>query len=160
MIRPYRPKDAHAVLALNAANVPEVGPLDGTKLALLESESVAFDVLDMDGSVEGALIVLADGGSYGSLNYRWFADRYPRFAYVDRIMLSPEQRGRGWGVELYRRAAAAASHHAKPILTAEVNTVPANPRSLRFHEQFGFVEVGRHKPYGPDEEVAMLELTL
>ena len=43
---------------------------------------------------------------------------------------------------------------AKPILAAEVNTVPDNPHSHHFHRSFGFGEVGRANPYGGEEEVA------
>ncbi len=42
------------------------------------------------------------------------------------------------------------------MLAAEVNTEPPNPRSLRFHRRFGFIEVARFRPYGPDAEEAML----
>ncbi len=160
MIRQFRDSDGDSVLALNAANVPEVGPLDRTKLDLLADAAALFAVLDLEGSIEGALVVLGEGSSYSSPNYRWFSDRHEVFAYVDRIMLSPATRGMGWGVKLYDAAASTARHLGKGVLTAEVNTEPPNPRSVRFHEAFGFVEVGRQRPYGPHEEVAMFELVL
>lgn len=160
MIRAYEPGDATELLVLNAANVPEVGPLDRAKLDFLVDEALLVDVLELDGRLEGAIVVLADGGTYGSPNYRWFAHRHPAFAYVDRVMLSPLTRGLGWAVALYERAVAAAVASGKPILAAEVNIEPPNPRSIRFHERFGFVEVGRLRPYDPDEEVALYELPL
>jgi predicted GNAT superfamily acetyltransferase len=160
VIRPYRPADREALLALNAANVPEVGPMDGAKLELLLAEALRFDVVELDGAIEGALVVLGDGGTYRSPNYRWFAERHERFAYVDRVMLSERLRGQGWGKALYDAAVATARALGKPVLTAEVNTLPPNPRSFRFHEGCGFVEVGRQRPYGPDEEVAMFELVV
>ncbi len=160
MIRPYRPDDALAVLALNEANVPDVGPMDNDRLDHLLAEAFMFDVVELEGAIEGVLVVMIEGGAYRSPNYRWFSERSPQFIYVDRIMLSPETRGRGLGDELYERVAAAGRAAGKPVMYAEVNTVPPNPRSLRFHERFGFLEVGRERPYGTEEEVAMLEMRL
>ena len=160
VIRRFRHSDVDAVLALNAANVPEVGPMDRTKLDLLEDAAALFAVVELDGSIEGALVVLEEGSAYASPNYRWFSDRHDEFAYVDRIMLSPATRGMGWGIKLYDAGVSTARRLGKGVLTAEVNTEPPNPRSVRFHEAFGFVEVGRERPYGPHEEVAMFELIL
>ncbi len=160
MIRSYGQADADRLLTLNAANVPDVGPMDRDKLELLVSEAILVDVLELDGRLEGAIVVLADGGTYDSPNYRWFAQRHRCFAYVDRVMLTPATRGMGWGVAMYERAIAAARDAGKSILTAEVNVEPPNPRSIQFHETLGFVEVGRLRPYRPDEEVALFELAL
>lgn len=156
MIRSYSEGDRQAVLDINAANVPEVGTMDGAKFDLLLAEAVDVSVVDVDGQVVGFMILLGPGGTYGSPNYAWFSARYPEFVYVDRIALGEAARGQGWGPQLYERAAAATRTAGAPVLLAEVNTVPPNPRSLRFHEIFGFVEVGREQPYGGDEEVAML----
>ena len=160
MIRAYRHGDADDVLALNEANVPEVGPMDRTKLDVLADAAALFAVVELDGSIEGALVVLEEGSSYGSPNYRWFSARHDIFAYVDRVMLSPAVRGMGWGVKLYDAGVGTARRLGKGVLTAEVNTEPPNPRSVRFHQAYGFVEVGRERPYGPQEEVAMFELVL
>ncbi|MFW2383772.1 MAG: GNAT family N-acetyltransferase [Acidimicrobiales bacterium] len=160
MIRPYHPDDADAVVALNEANVPDVGPMDGVRMDHLIAEAFLFDLVELDGAIEGVLVVMIEGGAYRSPNYRWFSERHPQFIYVDRIMLSPATRGRGFGDELYERVAAAGRAAGKPVMCAEVNTIPPNPRSLRFHERFGFTEVGRERPYGTDEEVAMLEMQL
>ncbi len=160
MIRSYTAADQEALLALNAANVPDVGPMDEDKLALFVAEALRLDVVELDGLIEGALVVLGDRTSYRSPNYRWFAERHERFAYVDRVMLSEATRGQGWGQALYDLAVTTARALGKPVLAAEVNMLPPNPRSVRFHQGFGFVEVGRQRPYGPDEEVAMFELSL
>ncbi len=134
--------------------------MDMAKLEFFVAEAHLFEVVELGGVVEGALVVLTDGTSYGSPNYRWFAQRHRSFIYVDRIMLSPATRGKGLGRELYGRVAAAGRLAGTSVMCAEVNTIPPNPRSLAFHERFGFVEVGRERPYGTDEEVAMFELPL
>lgn len=173
MIRPYRPSDAAAVLAINEANQPEVGPMDAQKLLLFQEISPFFRVVeDRDdagaeghdetgGEPVGFLIGLTESAtSYPSPNFGWFRNRHPHFAYIDRVALSEPARGQGWGPALYREFEAWARSIGEPLLCAEVNTVPPNERSTRFHQLYGFVEVARCNPYGPDEEVAMFELAL
>lgn len=161
-IRPYVPSDAAAVLALNEANQPEVGPLDQTKLDNLAAEAALFLVLEDDNpqAVAGFMIVLNEGATYPSPNYRWFADRYERFYYVDRIAVAATSTGQGWGSALYNAATEATAASGRDLLCAEVNTIPDNPPSHRFHGANGFVEVGRANPYSPDAEVAMYVKTL
>lgn len=156
MIRRYDPSDATAVLAINERNVPEVGDMDADKLAFFADCSPHFEVVEAEGSIVGFLIGLTEEHTgYPSKNYQWFVERYPSFAYVDRIAIDEAGRGQGHGPELYRRFEAWSIANAKPHLCAEVNTVPDNPRSHRFHELFGFEGVERQHPYGPDTEVLM-----
>ncbi|MFT7600452.1 MAG: putative GNAT superfamily acetyltransferase [Acidimicrobiales bacterium] len=158
MIRTYLPADAAEVLTLNADNVPEVGDMDASKLALFESMAPFFRVVEVDGKVVGALVGLTEESTaYGSPNYAWFSERHDNFAYIDRVMLAETTRGQGWGPALYDQFAEWATSSDRHLLCAEVNTVPDNPRSIRFHELYGFVEMARCNPYGPDEEVAMFE---
>lgn len=160
MIRDYEHQDRQAVLAINEMNLPEVGPMDGAKLDLLLAESATFSVVEVGDEVVGIMILLGAGCSYPSPNYRWFSERYDDFLYVDRIALAPAARGQGWGPAMYALFAEVAADRQAPVMTAEVNTVPLNERSLRFHEIAGFEEVARCQPYGGDEEVAMLVKSL
>jgi len=160
MIRSYTPADRSAVLAINDANVPDVGPLDDAKLDLLLDEAESFLVVEIDSVVVGLMVLLGPGGTYASPNYRWFSERYDQFVYVDRIALAESARGRGWGPALYARFEELALERGVVTMAAEVNTVPFNERSLRFHAIAGFEEVDRCRPYGGDEEVAMLVRTL
>ena len=160
MIRRYDEGDRAAVLALNAANVPEVGEMDGAKLDLLLAEAVTVDVVEVDDDIVGFMILLGPGGAYPSPNYRWFEAHYDDHLYVARIAIAASARGQGWGPALYARFEERGRERRAPVLTAEVNTVPINERSLRFHAIAGFDEVARCRPYGPDEEVAMLVKTL
>ncbi|MEZ5340706.1 MAG: GNAT family N-acetyltransferase [Acidimicrobiales bacterium] len=160
MIRDYAETDAPDVLALNEANLPELGPMDQAKLDLLANDSPCFKVVEVDGRAVGMLIVLDETSSYPSLNYGWFRARHEVFAYVDRIALGTEARGAGWGPALYEIATTYAVEAGKPVLCAEVNTVPPNPRSHRFHEINGFVVVEHFQPYGGPATVAMFEKAL
>ena len=160
MIRDYTSADADSVLALNESNIPEVGPMDRAKLDLLASESPCFKIVEIEGAVAGMLIMLDETSTYPSLNYRWFRDRHASFAYVDRIALGEAARGQGWGPTLYEIATTYGVANGKPFLCAEVNTIPPNPRSLRFHEINGFVIADHRQPYGGEETVAMVEKPL
>ncbi len=161
-IRPFEPADADAVIELNAANVPDVGPMDADKLAVLVEDSPYFQVVEADnGAIVGLLIGLDGDSRYASPNYRWFVERHgSQFAYVDRIALAEPTRGYGLGPELYHGFEQWAANAGLAVLCAEVNTIPPNDRSLRFHQIFGFEVVAHCRPYGPDEEVAMVEKSL
>ncbi|MEM7274158.1 MAG: GNAT family N-acetyltransferase [Actinomycetota bacterium] len=157
MIRPYTPADADAVLALNAACVPEVGPMDADKLAGFVDWAPYFRVVEVEGRIAGLLIGLTEEAPYGSLNFGWFVERYPAFAYVDRVAVDEADRGAGWGPALYRDFEQWARDVGKPMLCAEVNVEPPNPRSLRFHEIFGFDQLEQFAPTGSDDyRVVML----
>jgi predicted GNAT superfamily acetyltransferase len=160
MIRDYEDGDFEAVLEINSKNVPEVGFIDGDKLGLLLNEAGLVQVVDLEGAVEGMMIILEEGGSYRSPNYAYFCDRYKSFAYVDRIALMPAARGGGWGPKLYDNAQQWGRGSGKSHFVCEVNTIPENPRSLRFHEVYGFRPIERRRPYGADEEVVMLGMPL
>ena len=160
MIRPYRDTDREAVLRINADNVPEVGPMDDAKLDLLLDAAGMFRVVEVDGEVVGLFIGLPEGTAYRSPNYALFGERHTRFAYVDRIALSAGARGGGWGPALYHQFEHWARGTERPVMCAEVNVEPPNPRSTRFHERFGFVAVAETSPYGPDDVVAMFEKDL
>lgn len=161
MIRSYEPADAAQVLVLNAACVPEVGPLDDAKLVQLVAWADWLRVVDLDGRIVGFLIGLVEGSPYTSPNYAWFAERHERFAYIDRVAIDEAQRGAGWGPALYRDFEARVRDQGRNLLCAEVNTEPPNPRSLRFHDLFGFDMVAQCTPYGPDgHRVGMMEKRL
>ncbi|WP_419190919.1 GNAT family N-acetyltransferase [Saltatorellus ferox] len=159
-IRDYTPKDAAAVLALNQSNVPEVGTLDLPRLEKLIGQADWVPVVELGGEIVGFAILLVEGTDYASTNYGWFQDRHERFYYVDRIALGPGARGQGLGQTLYREAVRRASEAGRSVLCAEVNTIPPNEPSLRFHERFGFTETTRRCPYGDENEVAMLEKSI
>jgi uncharacterized protein len=140
------PDDARIgeVLALNEANVPAVGSLEPAKLARLVDMSfcslVAHET-DTSSPVLGFCIVLLPGADYGSVNYRWFSERYDDFVYLDRVAVAEQARGLGIGRLLYdevdRRGA------GRSWFTLEVNLEPRNDVSLAFHERLGFTEVGQ-----------------
>ncbi|MEM9133918.1 MAG: GNAT family N-acetyltransferase [Actinomycetota bacterium] len=161
MIRPFTDADTDQVLTLNAANVPEVGEMDADKLAGFVEWAPYLQVVEVDDAIVGLLIGLTEGLPYGSPNYTWFGERHPSFAYIDRIAIDEKQRGAGWGPALYRAFEAWVTESGRSLLCAEVNTEPPNPRSLRFHDLFGFDMVAQVEPYGTsDYRVGMMEKRL
>ncbi len=140
-IRDLLPADIDAATAINNANTPAVGEATAEHLAHLLDESViALAAIAPRGELAGFCIVLGPGADYGSVNYRWFTERYDDFIYLDRVAVAETARNAGVGTALYaeveRRAGA-------PWFLLEVNLRPRNDGSLRFHHRHGFAEVGQ-----------------
>ncbi len=149
-IRSIEEADLARLLAINEANVPEVGPVDAGRLAFLIDESAIALAVELDRDLAGFCLVLGPGSSYDSVNYTWFMDRYDDALYLDRVAVDARFRGRGLGRALYDEVARRMSvdHPELPRLTLEVNVDPPNPGSLAFHAKQGFAEVGRQVSKG------------
>ena len=140
-LRPIDPADVPDVLALNQRNVEALAPMDETRLQQLRGLADRFDVLEHDGEFAGFVITFPPGSTYDSENYRWFAERHTDFVYLDRIVLHERVRRQGLGSFVYDEVETAARPHGRLLL--EVNLVPRNEPSLRFHARRGYREVGR-----------------
>jgi predicted GNAT superfamily acetyltransferase len=101
------------------------------------------------------LLAFREGADYDSVNYRWFAERYERFLYIDRVVVSGRARAGGLGGALYRHVFTQAAQAGVPLLTCEFDLDPPNPASERFHRKFGFHEVGRQALYGGAKLVSL-----
>ena len=158
-LRPYRPADLDALVAVNDGAYPAVPITPAAELAELIAMSRLTLVAD-DGDVAGFIVVLAPGQPYASENYAWFSARSSDFLYVDRIVLAPRLQGQGVGPRLYAAVEEAARADGATEITCEVNLRPPNPGSLAFHSRLGFVEVGRQVTKGGATEVALLAMTV
>ena len=152
--------DFEAILALNHASVHFLSPLDAQRLARLHAMASCHRVADDDGRVCAFLLVLAQGQPYDSPNYRWFAGRYERFLYVDRVVVDPACQGQGIGPRLYQELFAFAQRTGAPRITLEIDSDPPNPVSTRFHAHYGFAEVGTHRVAGGTKRVSLQSLEL
>ncbi len=146
-LRDYRPDDLDRIHAINQAEVPAVGDETPGALAHIAGESVIALVAEVDGDIGGFCLVLGPGAAYGSMNYRWFAERYDDFVYLDRVAIAPHAQRRGLGRAMYDEVARRA-REVRPSATVfalEVNLRPRNEPSLAFHERLGFAEVGQQE---------------
>ncbi len=150
--------DFPAILALNAAFVAVLSPLDHARLARLHAQAALHRVIERAGRVEAFLLALREGADYDSPNYRWFAQRYPRFLYVDRMVVAGDAQARGAGRALYRELYAQAACDAVPLLACEFDVEPPNPVSARFHASLGFREVGRQSLHDGRKAVSLQAL--
>jgi predicted GNAT superfamily acetyltransferase len=141
-LRDARPADFAAVVALNAAEVSRTSAMDQARLAQLDGYACYHKVVEIDGEVGAFLLAMRENGGYANANYEWFAERYPSFLYVDRIVVSARHQGLGLGKRLYRDLFGYARSQNVPVVVCEYNLVPPNEPSRIFHDKFGFQEVG------------------
>lgn len=141
------------VLALNNEHAAELSWLEAGHLAELVGR--AF-VARRIGVVDAFLLAFDQNADYDSPNFLWFRQTYPRFVYVDRIVVAPSARGRGLARRLYDDLFAEARHAGHERIVREVNREPPNPASDAFHAALGFVEVGRAAIHGGSKIVRYL----
>lgn len=154
-LRAFTATDSSAVLALNHESVQFLSPLTSESLDALNQQADLHQVLDVDGTVAAFVLALREGTRYDSVNYQWFAKRYARFLYVDRVVVSTTQQGRGLGRVLYDSVFAHAKATGAPVVACEYDIDPPNPASERFHRAFGFTEVGRQPVAGGKKWVSL-----
>jgi len=154
-IRPAIAADFPAILALNAALVHFLSPLDAARLQALHAQAAYHRVVEIDGGVGAFLLAFRERAAYDSPNYLWFAQRYSEFLYIDRVVVDPAQQGRGLGARLYDDLFAYAQSAGVATVTCEFDLDPPNPGSQKFHARFGFREVGTQWLAGGKKQVSL-----
>lgn len=150
---PIQPVHEAAVLELNNAHSVELSWLEPDQLASLLRQ--AFHARRI-GSVDAFILALDERAAYGSPNFQWFLQRYPRFVYVDRIAVARSARGRGYAQALYRGLFRAVAQAGRDLVVCEVNTEPPNPASEALHAALGFTAVGEAAIHGGSKTVRYL----
>jgi len=145
------------MLALNNAHARELSWLEPERLEHLVSEAFLARRI---GELDAFLLALDQDADYDSPNFLWFRARYPRFVYVDRIVVASSARGRGHARRLYDDLFEHARRAGQPRVVCEVNAIPPNPESDAFHAALGFVEVGTASIHGGSKTVRYLERRL
>src|SRR5882672_6129089 len=80
------------LLALNNEHARELSWLEPERLQhLVEQAFLARRI----GNLDAFLLAFDQDAEYDSPNFLWFCARYPRFVYVDRIVVASSARGRG-----------------------------------------------------------------
>ena len=141
-LRDAQESDFEAILALNAAAVQHTSELRFDRLQELARLACYHKVAVSDGRVAGFLLAMREGAPYQNDNFAWFAARYERFIYVDRIVIDAAWAGMGVGSRLYDDLFEWARRTCTGVITCEYNIEPPNLASKRFHDRFGFREVG------------------
>jgi predicted GNAT superfamily acetyltransferase len=145
-----------ALLALNNAHAQELSWLEAERLEYLISEAFLARRI---GHVDAFLLAFDQDARYDSPNFIWFRARYPRFVYVDRIVVAPSARGRGCARRLYADLFEHAVRARHDRVVCEVNKIPPNPASDAFHAALGFVEIGTASVHGGSRTVRYLSHT-
>jgi predicted GNAT superfamily acetyltransferase len=150
-------------------------PLGKTMLALNNDHAAQLSWLELErlqylvqhaflarriGNLDAFMLALDQDAPYDSPNFQWFCARYPRFVYVDRIVVAPSAQGRGYARRLYRDLFERAVRAGHSQVFCEVNQTPPNPESDAFHAALGFVEVGTATVYNGSRTVRYLSHTL
>jgi len=144
------------LLALNNAHAQELSWLEAERLEYLIGEAFLARRI---GRLDAFMLAFDQDARYDSPNFIWFRARYPRFVYVDRIVVAPTARGRGCARRLYDDLFEHAVRAGHDRIVCEVNKTPPNPASDAFHAALGFVEVGTASVHGGSRTVRYLSRT-
>ncbi|HZT48672.1 MAG TPA: GNAT family N-acetyltransferase [Hyphomicrobiaceae bacterium] len=147
MSAPFEIDDLHSELArraellgLNNASARETSLLTlerfdrligAARVALFVPPAAAF------------LLAFAQSDDYDGGHFLWFRSRFGEFLYIDRVVVAAEHRRHGLGRMLYAHVFERAKELGHSRVVCEVNLVPPNPVSDRFHAAQGFEEVAR-----------------
>ena len=138
-IVPLASLETAPMLALNQAHKAETSDLTAPVFDHLVA--TAFYARGI-APAEAFLIAFDETADYGSPNFHYFRERYPSFAYIDRIITAAHARGKGYARRLYEDMFDLARAAGKPMVCCEVNADPPNPGSDAFHARLGFTVVG------------------
>ena len=139
MTRAMVAEDYVWVHALNTEHETELSPLTREQLVGLADQAFLKQVADPEAAF---MLAFDQSAAYDSPNFLWFCERYPRFAYVDRVAVSGDHRRKGLAARLYDALFDAARAAGHSHVVCEVNSDPPNPGSDAFHAARRFEIVG------------------
>ncbi len=155
VIRDVREHELDSVLALNNNAGQSILPLDAPRLQRFHEQAGYFRVAERDGNLAGFLVGFASEADHDSANFAWFRERYPRFFYIDRIVVASRRRGGGVGRAFYADVQSYAELRY-PQLACEVFLDHGADPALLFHGSFDFKEVGQNLMAGNGVRASML----
>jgi predicted GNAT superfamily acetyltransferase len=148
---------AKSLLALNNAHAQELSWLEPARMQHMVAQAFLARRI---GNLDAFLLAFDQDAGYDSPNFLWFRSRYPRFVYVDRIVVAASARRRGCARRLYRDLFEHAESAGHERVVCEVNISPPNPASDAFHAALGFVEVGSASVHEGSKTVRYLSRAL
>jgi predicted GNAT superfamily acetyltransferase len=143
VVRDAQVEDFGTIVELNAVVVQQTSPIDLARLHELAQLASHHTVAEVEGRVAAFLLAMREGAPYQNDNYAWFAARFARFLYVDRIVVAAGFTGLKIGRRLYQDLFDRARSQGVRAITCEYNIDPPNAASQRFHDSFGFRELGQ-----------------
>jgi len=132
---------AKTLLALNNAHAQELSWLEPERLEHLVKEAFLARRI---GNLDAFLLAFDQDARYDSPNFLWFCARYPRFVYVDRIVVASS--GRGCARKPYHDLFEHAVRAGHERVVCEVNMRHPNPASDAFPCSVGICR-GRHRKH-------------
>jgi len=159
VIRDASLADLEDVLKLNEAFVHFLSPLTLETLVTLGDAADYFRVVELNGDIAAFLIGFFPGSDYASVNYQWFNSRFDDFTYIDRVVVSARAQGQSLGPKLYDDLCKFAASNGYTQLVCEYNIKPVNEGSAKFHDRYGFKEIGRQDLAG-GKQVSMQAYSL
>jgi len=144
-----------AVHRMNEQALPHVNSMTVDYFGRRTAADGYFRAVCSGGRPLAFLLAMDEQTDYDSLNFLWFKSRYPRFVYIDRVVVSPDHRRAGMAGALYVDLACWARGRT-PLLACEVNTRPPNEASMRFHQRQGFESVGVQDTEGGEKTVSLM----
>lgn len=154
-IRDASPNDFDKILFINEKLVHFLAPLSKEKLIHMNEQTSMHKVVDFGNEVVAFLLVFREGADYDSVNYAWFSSHFEKFLYVDRVVVLEESQGMNIGKLLYEEVFKYAKDNEVEVVTAEIDIMPPNPVSLKFHQSFGFKEVSTQFVAGGKKQVSL-----
>jgi len=130
--------DFQRVLSINAESAPHVAGLNPQELRyILDIGALAWVALSAE-TPTAYLLAIPHSAPYWGEEFQFFQHRLASFLYIDQVAVAQEHRRQRWGTALYQTATQWARDHRISTLCCEVNVLPSNDTSLRFHRQLGF----------------------
>jgi predicted GNAT superfamily acetyltransferase len=138
-VPPFPGDLAEELLALNNAHAEELSYLtpDAFRTLLAAASHVRAEDTGL-----ALLVAFNETCVYDNPNFAWLAARFPRFNYIDRVVVSEKARGLGLARDLYAGLERQTLAEGRDRLVCEINAVPPNPTSDAFHLKLGFKLVG------------------
>jgi predicted GNAT superfamily acetyltransferase len=140
LLRAVATDDQPALLALNNAHAAALSWQSPVQFSALLAQACWART---SGAGDALLIALDQDATYDNPNFAWLAQRFARFVYIDRVVVSAPAQGRGLAGALYLELKIQARAWGHERLVCEINLDPPNPLSVAFHEKLGFGQVGQ-----------------
>lgn len=140
MIADITPDHYPQILKINENFVHWLSPMK--EIELIKVLKIATYKKQID-EAQAILIGYAHDADYPDhWNLTWLRQKFDNFFYIDRIIVDENSHGQNYGKLLYDDIERFAREQGHPQLACEVNTIPDNPGSHKFHIKMGFQPCG------------------